>query len=166
MPWRSKNRATELLVVRIRCLRSSATVSSKVRSDCSATKARMCSAYRSNGDVLPPRGFGSQHLVSFQHCSHRTAVLGSTSKSSAASRREAPASTASITRLRKSAECDLGIVHPLRQNQCTKTRSPLTPWESRRFKSAGKPSSRVAHDVVGEPASLSPEHAPIAHRGS
>jgi hypothetical protein len=24
----------------------------------------------------------------------------------------------------------------------------------------------VAHDVVGEPASLSPEHAPIAHRGS
>jgi hypothetical protein len=63
--------------------------------------------------MLPPRGFGSQRLISFQHCSHRTAELTSTAKSSAASRREAPASTASITRLRKSTEWDLGIARSL-----------------------------------------------------
>jgi hypothetical protein len=64
--------------------------------------------------MLPPRGFGAQRPVSFQHCSHRTAELASISKLSAASRRDAPASTASITRLRKSAEYDFGIAHPLK----------------------------------------------------
>jgi hypothetical protein len=104
MSCRWKNREAALLLVRIRRLRSSAMVSSKVRSDCSAMRANICSACRSNGETLPPRGFGAQRPVSFQHCSHRTAELASIPKLSAASRRDAPVSTASITRLRKSAE--------------------------------------------------------------
>src|SRR5215468_2632435 len=104
MLCRWKNRETALLLVRIRRLRSSAMVSSKVRSDCSAMRANICSACRSNGETLPPRGFDAQLPLSIQRCSHRTAELGSISKFSAASRREAPDFTASITRLRKSAE--------------------------------------------------------------
>src|SRR5215468_6281173 len=47
---RWKNREAALLLVRIRRLRSSAMVSSKVRSDCSAMRANICSACRSNGE--------------------------------------------------------------------------------------------------------------------
>ena len=65
MSCRSKNRETALLLVRIRRLRSSARVSSKVRSDCSATRANICSPCRSSGETLPPRGFGAQRPVSF-----------------------------------------------------------------------------------------------------
>jgi hypothetical protein len=87
-------------------------ISSNVRSDCSVTRANIRLACRSNGETLPPRGFGAQLPLSIQRCSHRTAELGSISKLSATSRREAPAFTASITRLRKSAEYDFGIAHP------------------------------------------------------
>jgi hypothetical protein len=104
MSCRWKKREIALLLVRIRRLPSSAMVASKVRSDCSATRANICSACRSNGETLPPRGFGAQRPVSFQHCSHRTVELASIPKLSATSRRDAPVSTASITRLRKSAE--------------------------------------------------------------
>src|SRR2546430_2194948 len=45
---RSKNREIALLLVRIRRLRSAAMVSSKVKSDCSATRANICCACRSN----------------------------------------------------------------------------------------------------------------------
>src|SRR5215468_4744504 len=104
MPCRWKNRETALLLVRIRRLSSSAMISSNVRSGCWATRANICSACFSNGETLPPRGFDAQLPLSIQRCSHRTAELGSISKFSAASRREAPDFTASITRLRKSAE--------------------------------------------------------------
>jgi hypothetical protein len=80
------------------------TISSKIRSGWSATSASIRSAYRSNGETLPPRGFAAQRPVSFQHRSHLTAELASISKRSAASRREAPVSTVSITRVRKSLE--------------------------------------------------------------
>ena len=56
----------------------------------------------SSGEMLPPRGFGAALFLSCQRCSHLTAELTLTSKRSAASRRDAPVSTASITRSRKS----------------------------------------------------------------
>jgi hypothetical protein len=52
----------------------------------------------------PPRGFGAVLPVSRQCCHHLTAVLIAIPKSSAASCRDTPDATASITRLRKSAE--------------------------------------------------------------
>jgi hypothetical protein len=50
--------------------------------------------------------------LSRQRCSHLTDELALISKRSAASRRDAPISTASITRSRKSPEYDRGIVLP------------------------------------------------------
>ena len=55
-------------------------------------------------DVLPPRGFAAELPVSRSRCSHLTAVLIATSKSSAASRRDAPDATDAINRSRKSLE--------------------------------------------------------------
>src|ERR1700716_254837 len=104
MSCRSRNRQSELRLVRIRCLRSSAKVSSKVKSGCSATRANIRSANSSSGETLPPRGFGAALPTSRQRCSHLTDELALLSKRSAASRREAPVSTASITRSRKSPE--------------------------------------------------------------
>src|SRR3954447_15675341 len=43
----------------------------------------------------------------------------------------------SITRSRRSPEAAFGIASPISENQCTKTRSTLTVWESRRVKSDG-----------------------------
>jgi hypothetical protein len=62
-----------------------------------------------NGEVLPPVGFALALPVSRHRCNHFTAELGLRLKFSAASRREAPASTASITRSRKSSEYGFGI---------------------------------------------------------
>ena len=104
MPCRSRNRQSELRLVRIRRLRSSATVSTKVRSGCSAIRAKISAANSSSAEMLPPRGFGVALLVWRQRCSHFTAEATLTSKRSAASRRDAPASTASITRSRRSPE--------------------------------------------------------------
>ena len=55
---RSKNRQSELRLVRIRCVRSSATVSTKVSAGCSATTASAlapCSVV----ETLPPHDFGA-----------------------------------------------------------------------------------------------------------
>src|SRR6476661_7661854 len=104
IPWRSRKRQSELRLVRIRRLRSSATVSTKVRSGCCAIRSSTCSANSSSGETLPPRGFGTALLLSCQRCSHFTAELTLTSKRSAVSRRDAPPSTASITRSRRSPE--------------------------------------------------------------
>jgi hypothetical protein len=134
---RWKKRDSELRLVRIRCRRSSATVSTKVRSGCSATTANTRSANFSRGETLPPRGFGAALLVSCQRCTHLTTELTLTPKCSAASRRDAPASTASITRSRRSQEYDFGIDTPQRWNQCSKTRSSIAVWGIPRFKSAG-----------------------------
>ena len=137
MLCRSRNRQSELRLVLIRRLRSSATISNKVRSGCSATSARISVANCSSGEMLPPRGFGAALLFSRQRCSHLTAEATLTSKCSAASRRDAPASTASITRSRSSPENDCGIVRPPQANQCTKTLLSVFLWESPRFKSGG-----------------------------
>ena len=113
MLCRWKNRETALLLVRMCHLRNARIVSSNVRSACSATRAKMRCACRSSGETLPPRGFGEQLPVCFHRCTHLTAELGLISKRSAASCREAPVSTVSTTRLRKSLEYDLGIAHSL-----------------------------------------------------
>src|SRR5215813_2014349 len=101
---RSKNRQTAVRLPGIRCLRIATTISSKVRSGCSATRANSHSTCPSNGDVLPPLSFALAFPVSYQRCNHLTAELALRLKLSAASRRDAPATTASITRSRKSAE--------------------------------------------------------------
>src|SRR6476646_1003916 len=69
-----------------------------------ALGAKNQSAISSSGETLPPRGFGTALLLSCQRCSHFTAELTLTSKRSAVSRRDAPPSTASITRSRRSPE--------------------------------------------------------------
>ena len=67
---------------------------------------------------LPPRGFGSLERSSRQRCTHLMAELTLISNKSAASRRDAPASTVPITRSRRSPEYDCGIVGPPKANQC------------------------------------------------
>src|SRR6266568_3415193 len=107
--WRSKNRQTAVRLPGIRCLRIAATISSRVRSGCPPTRANSHSACFANGEVLPPLGFALALPVSRQRCNHFIAELALRLKLSAASRRDAPASTASITRSRKSSEYGLGI---------------------------------------------------------
>jgi hypothetical protein len=92
-----------LRLVRIRSLRNPARSSSKVESGCSLTSPSINVVCSSNRDVLPPRGFGAVLPVSRQCCHHLTAVLTAIPKSSAASCRDVPHATISITRLRKSA---------------------------------------------------------------
>jgi hypothetical protein len=53
---------------------------------------------------LPPLSFALVLPLSRQRCNHLIAELALTLKLSAASRRDAPATTASITRSRKSSE--------------------------------------------------------------
>jgi hypothetical protein len=60
----------------------------------------------------PPVGLAATLPVSCQRCIHLTAELALTSKRSAASRRDAPVSTASSTRSRKSKEQGFGIDRP------------------------------------------------------
>ena len=94
MLCRSRNRQSELRLVLIRRLRSSATTSIKVISGCSAIRAKTSAANSSSGEMLPPRGSGAALLFLRQRCSHFTAELTLTSKRSAVSRREAPLSSA------------------------------------------------------------------------
>src|SRR6516164_1420315 len=70
---------------------------------------------RYSTERLPPRGFGSLEPSSCQRCTHLIAALILTSNKSAASRRDAPASTVPITRSRRSPEYDCGIVGPHRR---------------------------------------------------
>src|SRR5450756_2100673 len=71
--------------------------SSSVKSGCSLISISSQSACFSNGEILPPIGFAAILPVSCQRCIHLTAELGLTSNRSAASRRDAPVSTASST---------------------------------------------------------------------
>ena len=66
-------------------------------------------ACRLQGETLPPRCFGASLLLSCQRWTHLTTELTLTRKCSAASCRDAPPSTASITRSRRSLEHDFGI---------------------------------------------------------
>ena len=106
---RSKNRQTAVRLPGIRRLRIAVTISSSVKSGCSATSASSHPACSSNGDLLPPLGFALTLPVSCQRRHHFTAELGLRRKFSAASRRDAPDSIASITRSRKSSEYGFGI---------------------------------------------------------
>jgi hypothetical protein len=115
---RAKNRQTALRLLAIRRLRSVATISSDVRSGRSATRVSIHSECFSNGELLPPRGFDVALPAARQRCFHLTAELALTSKRSAASRRDEPASTASITRSRSSWEQAFGMIRLQKWNQC------------------------------------------------
>ena len=99
MPWRAKNRDNALRLPGIRRLRSIVTISSSVRSGCPLMRARIFRECFSKGEVLPPRGIGSQVPSSWKRCSHRIAELALTLNCSDAPRRDPPPSTNSITRI-------------------------------------------------------------------
>jgi hypothetical protein len=91
---RPKKRHTAVRLPGILCLRIVKTTSSSVRSDCFSIRSSRKSACFSKGEMLPPRGLAAQRPVSRKHLTQIMAVLAVTSNSSAASRREAPPSTA------------------------------------------------------------------------
>jgi hypothetical protein len=80
-----------------------------------ASKKSVCA---SSGEMLPPLGLAAMLPVSFKRCIHLIAELALTSTHSAASRRDAPASTARSTRTRKSSEQGFGIDLLQKSNQC------------------------------------------------
>jgi hypothetical protein len=118
IPWRANNRHTALRLPAIRRLRIAATTSSSVKSGCSVIRANSQFACCSNGEMLPPVGLAAILPVSSQRCSHFTPELALTSKLSAASRRDAPAITASSKRMRKSSEQGFGIIVLHKSNRC------------------------------------------------
>jgi len=65
-----------------------------------------------------PGRFGRNASSSFKRCIHLIAELALTSTHSAASRRDAPASTSRSTRMRKSSEQGFGIDPLQKSNQC------------------------------------------------
>jgi hypothetical protein len=93
-----------------------ATISSSVRSGCRAINANKKAACASKGEILPPLGFGAMLPVACRRCTHLIAELGLTSNQSAASRRDAPDSTAFTTRSRNSKGHGFGIDPPSRIN--------------------------------------------------
>ena len=93
MPWRAKKRESALRLPGIRRLCNSETISFSVRSRCSRIRTRICCEYFSKGEVLPPRGIGSQTPSSRKRCTQRIAELALTWNCSPASRRDPPAST-------------------------------------------------------------------------
>jgi hypothetical protein len=109
IPWRVNNRQTALRLPAIRRLRIATTISSSVKSGCLVIMVNSQSACASKGEMLPPVGLAATLLVSSQRRSHFTPELALTSKRSAASRRDAPAITASSRRIRKSIEQGFGI---------------------------------------------------------
>jgi hypothetical protein len=106
-----KKRDSALRLPANRRVRIAAITSSNVISGCLATSVSNQSAHFSNGETLPPLGFATALLSSCQRRSQLITELGLTSKRSAASRRDAPASTAPIARSRKSLEYGLGIAN-------------------------------------------------------
>ena len=96
----------------IRAFDIAATISSSVMSGCSAVRESRNCACSSSGETLPPLDLAAMLPVSLQRCIQITTTLGLIPKSSAASRRDAPPSTASTTRIRKSGEYGFGIGSP------------------------------------------------------
>src|SRR5262249_58180991 len=101
---RQKKRRTALRLPPIRRLCMATTISSSVRSGCRAISANKKVACASSGETLPPLGLGAMLPVACRRCIHLIAELALTSNQSAASRREAPATTAFTTRSRNSKE--------------------------------------------------------------
>src|SRR6266571_3114004 len=81
--------------------------------------------------MLPPLGFAAMLPVARRRCIHFIAELGLTSNHSAASRRDAPDSTASTTRSRNSKEHGFGIDALQNSNQCHEIRLSKSSGESR-----------------------------------
>src|SRR6266571_1040097 len=81
--------------------------------------------------MLPPLGFAAMLPVARRRCIHLIAELGLTSNHSAASRRDAPDSTASTTRSRNSKEHGFGIDALQNSNQCHEIRLSKSSGESR-----------------------------------
>jgi hypothetical protein len=106
---RLQNRQTAHRLPAIRRLRIAATISSNVKPGCSAISVSSQSARAASGDMLPPLGLAATLPVSLKRCIQLIAELALTSKRSAASRRDAPASIVSSTRSRKSKEQGFGI---------------------------------------------------------
>src|SRR3974390_601616 len=86
-----------------------ARISLRVKSGCLATRVKSHSECSSSGEVLPPLGLASTLPVSLRRRHHRITELTPTSNTSATSRRDAPLSTASTARSRKSVEYGFGI---------------------------------------------------------
>jgi hypothetical protein len=118
-----------------------ARISSRVKSGCLAIRAKIQSECSSNGETLPPLRFGAALPVSLQRWHHRITELTPTLKISAISRRDAPLSTASTARSRKSVEYGLGIDLAPQANQFPQIRLGDSGWESLRFNADGKCSS-------------------------
>jgi len=121
-----------------------ARISSRVKSGCLAIRAKIQSECSSNGETLPPLRFGAALPVSLQRWHHRITELTPTLKISAISRRDAPLSTASTARSRKSVEYGLGIDLAPQANQFPQIRLGDSGWESLRFNADGK-CSRPPH---------------------
>src|SRR3974377_50109 len=86
-----------------------ARISLRVKSGCLATSVKTHSESSSTGEVPPPLGLASTLPVSLRRRHHRITELTPTSNTSATSRRDAPLSTASTARSRKSVEYGFGI---------------------------------------------------------
>ena len=110
-----------------------ARISSRVKSGCLAIRAKIQSECSSNGETLPPLRFGAALPVSLQRWHHRITELTPTLKISAISRRDAPLSTASTARSRKSVEYGLGIDLAPQTNQFPQIRLGDSGWESLRI---------------------------------
>jgi hypothetical protein len=99
-----KKRQTAVRLPSIPCLPIAATTSSSVKSGRFSIRASNQVACSSKGEQLPPRGFAAARPPSSHSRSHLIPELTLIPKHSAASRRDAPALTASITRTLKSVE--------------------------------------------------------------
>jgi hypothetical protein len=86
--------------------------------------------------MLPPLGLGAMLPVACRRCIHLIAELGLTSNQSAASRRDAPDSTASTTRSRNSKEHGFGIDPPSKTRINARQIQLSKPAGESRFNSA------------------------------
>ena len=94
----SEETRSALQLAWIRRFRSARTISFSLKSGCSPIRARILCECFSKGEILPPRGMGSDLPSLRKLCTHLIAELTLTSNCSAASRRDPPASTKSMTR--------------------------------------------------------------------
>jgi hypothetical protein len=136
----------------IRAFDIAATISSSVMSGCSAVRESRNCACSSSGETLPPLDLAAMLPVSLQRCIQITTTLGLIPKSSAASRRDAPPSTASTTRIRKSGEYGFGIGSPkIESIQATFAHSHAlgNPPKINRFNPIGKCSNAQGDAAKG-----------------
>jgi hypothetical protein len=131
-------------------LRIAATISSSVKSGCWATRASSAFACSSNRDLLPPVGFALALPVSRHRCNHFTAKLGHRLNLSAASRRDAPASTASITRSRNHQNMASALLGPPKDEAVHQTRPPTRCWESLRLSGRSRQTRSAAGGNIRE----------------